>query len=64
MPIHIYKCSSCGVILEKLESYRDENLTVCNVCGGELKKQITIPAVHFKGNGFYINDSKPEKKKE
>lgn len=63
MPIHIYKCLNCGVVFEEIQSYNAMTLTRCKICNGELKKQISLPAVHFKGSGFYINDSKPEEKK-
>ena len=34
----------------------DETLTVCPVCGGELRKVFAPPAISFKGSGFYATD--------
>ena len=34
----------------------DDPLTVCPVCGGELRKVFAAPAISFKGSGFYATD--------
>ena len=34
----------------------DEPLTVCPDCGGELRKVFGVPAIAFKGSGFYATD--------
>jgi putative FmdB family regulatory protein len=62
MPIHIYKCFNCGIHFDKLQSYHDEDLKRCRDCGGELKKQISAPAIHFRGSGFYVNDNRSGEK--
>ena len=28
----------------------------CPICGAESDRQISIPAVHYKGSGFYTTD--------
>ena len=35
---------------------KDESLTECPVCGGELRKVFAPPAISFKGSGFYATD--------
>ncbi|MCK7478727.1 MAG: hypothetical protein M0C28_16135 [Candidatus Moduliflexus flocculans] len=30
--------------------------TICETCGGPLKKLLSAPAVQFKGSGFYLTD--------
>ena len=62
MPIHVYRCLNCGIVSDVFLSYDDYMVNLYCECGGELKKQIALPAIHFKGGGFYINDSKPEEK--
>ena len=35
---------------------RDDTLTECPQCGGELRKVFAPPAISFKGSGFYATD--------
>jgi putative FmdB family regulatory protein len=56
MPIHEYKCKSCGGRTEALQKIRDKPLQKCPKCGGPLVKLISSPAIQFKGSGFYITD--------
>jgi putative FmdB family regulatory protein len=56
MPTYEYACKSCGHRFEVVRSMRDEPLTVCPECGGELRKVFAPPAIAFKGSGFYATD--------
>jgi putative FmdB family regulatory protein len=56
MPIYEYQCLSCGRRTETLQRMADPPLTVCENCGGELKKLISSPAFQFKGSGWYVTD--------
>ena len=56
MPLYEYQCQSCGQRTEALQRFADAPLTTCEVCGGELKKLISAPAVQFKGSGWYVTD--------
>jgi putative FmdB family regulatory protein len=56
MPTYEYACKSCGHRFEVVRSMRDEPLTVCPECGGELRKVFAPPAIAFKGSGFYTTD--------
>jgi putative FmdB family regulatory protein len=56
MPIYEYQCQKCGVHLEKRQSVSDEPLKVCEECGGELVKQISLSGFQFKGAGWYVTD--------
>jgi putative FmdB family regulatory protein len=61
-------------MFEIVQSMSDAPLTICDVCGGELRKVFAAPAISFKGSGFYATDSrkkgskhleeKPSEKKE
>jgi putative FmdB family regulatory protein len=57
MPTYEYACRNCGHQFEIWQSFADEALTICDVCGGELRKVFTPPAITFKGSGFYSTDS-------
>jgi putative FmdB family regulatory protein len=56
MPTYEYVCKSCGHIFEIVQSMKDEALTECPECGGELRKVFAPPAIAFKGSGFYATD--------
>jgi putative FmdB family regulatory protein len=56
MPIYEYQCLQCGARTEALQKMADAPLSVCEACGGELKRLISSPAVQFKGSGWYVTD--------
>jgi putative FmdB family regulatory protein len=58
MPTYEYRCRDCGEPLEVVQSFTDDPLTVCPVCGGELRKVFQAVGIAFKGSGFYKTDSR------
>ena len=56
MPLYEYKCSQCGAVTEVIQKVSDAPLSVCAQCGGPLHKQVTSPAIQFKGSGWYVTD--------
>ena len=58
MPTYEYSCKSCGEHLEVAQSFKDDALTECPACGGELRKVFGSIGIVFKGSGFYKNDSR------
>ncbi len=56
MPTYEYMCKSCGHLFEIVQSMRDDPLTECPECAGELRKVFAPPAISFKGSGFYATD--------
>ena len=58
MPTYQYRCTECGHAFEEFQSFTDDALTVCPVCGGRLRKVFNAVGVVFKGSGFYRNDSR------
>ncbi|MDP9069826.1 MAG: FmdB family transcriptional regulator [Actinomycetota bacterium] len=58
MPTYEYACKSCGEHVEVVQSFKDEPLTTCSVCGGQLRKVFGSIGIAFKGSGFYKNDSR------
>jgi putative FmdB family regulatory protein len=59
MPTYEYACTSCGQHLEAVQSFTDEPLTTCAVCGGPMRKVFGAIGIVLKGSGFYKNDSRP-----
>lgn len=56
MPIYEYRCKKCGEHLEVLLKFSDKQPSRCRKCGGRLEKQISSPAIQFKGEGWYVTD--------
>jgi putative FmdB family regulatory protein len=58
MPTYEYACKLCGEHLEVVQSFKDDALTECPHCGGNLRKVFGSIGIAFKGSGFYRNDSR------
>ena len=58
MPTYGYKCAECADTFEVLQKMSDDALTVCEKCGGKLKKLLYPVGISFKGDGFYVTDYK------
>ena len=58
MPTYSYRCTACGNEFDVRQSFSDAPLTVCERCGGALRKLFNSVGIVFKGSGFYHNDSK------
>ncbi|MGE5345696.1 MAG: FmdB family zinc ribbon protein [Acidithiobacillales bacterium] len=56
MPLYEYICESCGRTIEAFQSFSDAPLSLCDRCGGRLKRLISAPALQFKGSGWYVSD--------
>ncbi|HUY16619.1 MAG TPA: FmdB family zinc ribbon protein [Acidimicrobiales bacterium] len=58
MPTYEYECQQCHERVEAVQKFTDPTLTVCPLCGGELRKVFSAVGIVFKGSGFYKNDSR------
>ncbi len=58
MPTYPYACTACDNRFEIVQAFSDDALTMCDVCGGRLRKVFSSVGVVFKGSGFYRNDSR------
>ncbi len=56
MPLYEYECLGCEKRFEVIQKFSDDLLTVCEDCGGKLKKLLSAPAIQFKGTGWYVTD--------
>ena len=56
MPIYEYLCEQCGSRSEVLQRMDEAPRTVCDECGGPLRKLISAPSFQFKGSGWYVTD--------
>ncbi|MBT9255100.1 FmdB family transcriptional regulator [Phycicoccus sp. MAQZ13P-2] len=58
MPTYAYACTECDHRFEAVQSFSDDSLTECPVCGGRLRKLFNAVGIVFKGGGFYRTDSR------
>jgi putative FmdB family regulatory protein len=58
VPTYQYTCTACGEELEAVQKFTDDPLTVCDACGGQLRKVYSAVGIVFKGSGFYRTDSR------
>jgi putative FmdB family regulatory protein len=62
MPTYEYACTNpdCGHTFSAVQTFNEDSLTECPVCGGRLRKVYGAVGVVFKGSGFYRTDSRQE----
>lgn len=58
MPIYSYRCNDCGHEFDQRQRMSEDALTVCPVCGGNIRRVVTSVGVVFKGSGFYVTDNR------
>jgi putative FmdB family regulatory protein len=56
MPTYEYACKGCGEHLEVVQSFKDDALTECPACGGDLRKVFSAAGLIFKGSGWHSKD--------
>lgn len=65
MPIYELACRECGHQYERIVSFSSTVLPACPACSSvEVTRLLSQPAIHFKGSGWYITDSKKEDEKK
>jgi putative FmdB family regulatory protein len=56
MPLYEYECFLCGERFERIQRVSDDPVRECPSCGGAVRRLLGVPALQFKGSGFYITD--------
>lgn len=56
MPLYEYECSKCHHRFEVIEKNTASEIKKCPKCGGRAKRQLSAPAIQFKGTGWYVTD--------
>jgi putative FmdB family regulatory protein len=57
MPLYEYLCEACGQRFELIQKFSDPAPDACPKCGkGPVERQLSSPAIQFKGSGWYITD--------
>jgi putative FmdB family regulatory protein len=58
MPKYDYRCNDCGHVYEKREGFDAPAVQTCPECSGSARRVLTVPAIVFKGSGWYVTDSR------
>ena len=57
MPLYEYECEACKQRFEVIQKFSDPPPETCARCGkGPVLRQLSTPAIQFKGSGWYITD--------
>lgn len=56
MPLYDYECQRCRKVFEVRQKFSDEPLRVHEECGGTVNRLLSVPALQFKGTGWYVTD--------
>lgn len=56
MPLYEYECFVCGVRFERIQKTTTEPTKTCPECGGAVRRLLGVPALQFKGSGWYVTD--------
>ena len=56
MPTYAYQCESCGNEFDLRQSFSASTEQPCPACEGVGRRRLSLPAVIYKGSGFYTTD--------
>jgi len=56
LPLYEYKCVKCGHRFERIEKLSAPTTQKCPKCGKKAERQLSSPAIQFKGSGWYVTD--------
>jgi len=56
MPLYEYRCRECDHTYERLERMSAPTTGTCPECGGKATRLLGVPALQFKGSGWYVTD--------
>ncbi len=62
MPIYEFVCQECGHEFERILPFSTSDFPPCPRCQAQaVKRRVGLPAIHFKGSGWYITDSRKDR---
>lgn len=64
MPTYEYECLKCKRVFEIRQRISEPALTVCDVCGGEVRRLLSPAPFILKGGGWYVTDYPSESRKQ
>jgi putative FmdB family regulatory protein len=61
VPTYEYECTRCGLVIEEFKPITAKKRQRCPSCRGKVNQLISGGlGVVFKGDGFYVNDSRKQ----
>jgi putative FmdB family regulatory protein len=64
MPTYDYECDDCKRVYEVRQPISAEALTICQHCGGRVRRLISSAPFILKGGGWYVTDYPSESRKK
>ena len=64
MPTYEYQCDACHRQFEVRQRISEDPLTVCEVCGGHVRRLLSPAPFILKGGGWYVTDYPSESRKK
>jgi putative FmdB family regulatory protein len=64
MPTYEYECRKCRRVFEIRQRISEPPLTVCDVCGGQVRRLLSAAPFILKGGGWYVTDYPSESRKK
>jgi putative FmdB family regulatory protein len=64
MPIYEYRCESCRRQFEVIQRMTEPSLSMCEQCGGQVRRLISQTSFVLKGSGWYVTDYPSESRKK
>ena len=64
MPTYEYECLKCGRVFEIRQRISEPPLTVCDACGGRVRRLLSAAPFILKGEGWYVTDYPSESRKK
>lgn len=64
MPTYEYQCDQCHRTFEIRQRITEEPLTVCEACGGPLRRLLSAAPFILKGEGWYVTDYPSEARRK
>jgi putative FmdB family regulatory protein len=64
VPTYEYGCDQCQRIFEVRQRISDPPLTVCDACGGTVRRLLSPAPFILKGGGWYVTDYPSESRKK
>ncbi len=56
MPLYEYECFVCHTRFERIQKTTADPVKTCPDCGGAVRRLLGVPALQFKGSGWYVTD--------
>jgi putative FmdB family regulatory protein len=64
MPTYEYECLKCRRVFEIRQRISEPALTVCDECGGAVRRLLSAAPFILKGEGWYVTDYPSESRKQ